>query len=79
MLRKRPRNFKSFIKGGAELFHKGERTAEIYYISVYFTSLSKTSDSLINNGVKNTGADVWFLRALIDQRLYIALCKYAAA
>ena len=39
----------------------------------------KTADGLVDNCLENGSSQVFFGRAVIDQRLDIRFCKYAAA
>ena len=51
---------KRFIKAVAKLRKKGKRSSEIYYISVYLSSLRQTGNSLVDNGIQNTCTNIGF-------------------
>ena len=56
-----------------------QRTAEECYVSTDRLAAGKAADGLVYNRLENRGCKVLTGRAVIDQRLDIGLCEYAAA
>ena len=56
-----------------------KRTAEKKHFSVYFASLCKSRDSLVDHRLINACRNIGFVCALVKKRLNIRFCKNAAA
>ena len=67
------------VEAVPQLGEEGQRTAQIYDVSRDLTTLRKSGNSLIYDSRKYTSGDIFFLCALIKQRLDIRLCENAAS
>ena len=56
-----------------------QRTAEEKHFAFYFSALREPCDGLVDYRLKNACGNVLLGRALIEQRLNVALCEHAAA
>ena len=56
-----------------------QRTAEKHYLAGDLTSLSQSDDRLIYHRLIYARRDVFLPRSLIEKRLYVSFCEYAAA
>ena len=71
--------FERAVKAVAKLAHKGERAAEVDYLSLDLSALRQTRDGLADYRVEYAFGDIAFARALIEQRLDVGLGENAAA
>ena len=67
--------FEGRLQAGEEI----ERTAEEDDLPLDLAALSQTADRLVGDGIENAHGDVFLLRALVEERLDVALGEDAAA
>ena len=72
-------NLQRIVKALPQARGEGQRPAEIQDIPLDRAALRKPGNRLVGDGLVDRGGDIARPRALIDQRLHIALGKDAAA
>ena len=79
VLRAHSRYVQGPVKALPQAFGKGQRPAQIQHPALDRTPLRKPRHGLIHYCLINARGNVLGFRPLVNQRLYIALCKHPAA
>ena len=79
VIRAEPAHAERPVKALTQHVGEGQRPAQIQYIALYRPALGQSGNRLIDDSLVDTCSNIFCARTLVDERLYVAFGKNAAA